>query len=75
MNGNWLATGSRDFLVKLFDIRTMKEFGTLHGHNKEVLIEINISNLLILKLDFRFALLHGTLIMKHVYLREDLMDL
>jgi hypothetical protein len=36
VNGNWLATGSRDFLVKLFDIRTMREFKTLHGQNKEV---------------------------------------
>lgn len=35
-NGNWLATGSRDFLIKLFDIRKMKEFSTLYGQNKEV---------------------------------------
>lgn len=26
MNGNWLATGATDGFVKLYDIRTMKEF-------------------------------------------------
>ena len=35
-NGNWLASGSRDGLVKLFDVRTMKEVETLRGHNCDV---------------------------------------
>lgn len=35
-NGNWLATGSMDGLVKLFDIRVMKEFAVLRGQNTEV---------------------------------------
>lgn len=39
MNGNWLLTGSRDQLVKVFDIRTMKEFQTLRGHKREVQIQ------------------------------------
>lgn len=34
-NGNWLVTGSRDHLLKLFDIRTMKELQTFRGHKKE----------------------------------------
>jgi polyadenylation factor subunit 2 len=36
MNGNWLLTASRDQLIKLFDIRTMKELFTFKGHKKEV---------------------------------------
>ena len=35
-NGNWLATASRDHLIKLFDIRTMKELWVLKGHKKDV---------------------------------------
>jgi WD40 repeat protein len=35
-NGNWLATGSMDGLVKLFDIRTMKEIEVWRGQNSEV---------------------------------------
>lgn len=35
-NGNWLVTGSRDHLVKLYDIRMMKEMMTFRGHKKEV---------------------------------------
>ena len=36
MNGNWLLTASRDHLVKLFDIRNMKEeMQTFKGHKKE----------------------------------------
>jgi hypothetical protein len=35
-NGNWLASGARDQLVKMFDIRVMKEFATFHGHNNQV---------------------------------------
>ena len=35
-NGNWLLTASRDHLVKLFDIRNMKEeLQTFKGHKKE----------------------------------------
>ncbi|XP_013416027.1 pre-mRNA 3' end processing protein WDR33 [Lingula anatina] len=35
-NGNWLLTASRDHLVKLFDIRSMKEeMQTFKGHKKE----------------------------------------
>jgi len=34
-NGNWLLSGSRDRLVKVFDIRTMKEISTFRGHKKE----------------------------------------
>ena len=34
-NGNWLLTGSRDHLLKLFDIRMMKELQTFRGHKKE----------------------------------------
>lgn len=34
-NGNWLLTGSRDHLLKVFDIRVMKEFQTFRGHKKE----------------------------------------
>jgi polyadenylation factor subunit 2 len=35
-NGNWLLTGSRDQLLKIFDIRTMRELQTFRGHKKEV---------------------------------------
>lgn len=35
-NGNWLATASRDYLIKLFDIRAMKELAILKGHKKDV---------------------------------------
>ncbi|XP_054769067.2 pre-mRNA 3' end processing protein WDR33-like [Lytechinus pictus] len=35
VNGNWLLTASRDHLVKLFDIRMMKELFTFRGHKKE----------------------------------------
>lgn len=35
-NGNWLLTASRDHLLKLFDIRNMKEeMQTFRGHKKE----------------------------------------
>ena len=43
INGNWLATGSRDQLVKVFDIRAMKELEVYRGHQKEVInIIINL---------------------------------
>lgn len=35
-NGNWLATGSKDGLCKIFDIRTLREMETLRGHNSDV---------------------------------------
>ena len=35
-NGNWLLTASRDHLLKLFDIRNLKqELQTFRGHKKE----------------------------------------
>ena len=34
-NGNWLLTASRDHLLKLFDIRMMKEMQTFRGHKRE----------------------------------------
>ena len=35
-NGNWLLTASRDHLLKVFDIRNMKEeIQTFKGHKKE----------------------------------------
>lgn len=35
-NGNWLATAGRDQLVKVYDIRTMKELQIFRGHKKEI---------------------------------------
>ena len=35
-NGNWLLTASKDSLIKVYDIRMMKELFTLKGHKKEV---------------------------------------
>lgn len=35
-NGNWLLTSSKDQIVKLFDIRTLKEIQTYRAHKKEV---------------------------------------
>ncbi|GMT14474.1 hypothetical protein PFISCL1PPCAC_5771 [Pristionchus fissidentatus] len=35
-NGHWLLTASRDHLIKLYDIRMMKEMRTFRGHKKEV---------------------------------------
>lgn len=35
-NGNWMASVGRDQVVKLFDIRMMKEFASLKGHSKEI---------------------------------------
>ena len=34
-NGNWLLTASRDHLIKVFDIRAMKEIQAFRGHKKE----------------------------------------
>ena len=35
-NGNWLLTASRDHLLKLFDVRNMKEeMQSFKGHKKE----------------------------------------
>ncbi|CAD5210103.1 unnamed protein product [Bursaphelenchus okinawaensis] len=35
-NGNWLLSGSRDHVIKLYDIRMLKEVQTFRGHKKEV---------------------------------------
>ncbi len=35
-NGNWLVSASRDQLVKLFELRMMREMQTFRGHKKEV---------------------------------------
>ena len=35
-NGNWLITGGRDKLIKLFDIRFLKEMQTFKGHDKDI---------------------------------------
>ena len=35
-NGNWLLTASKDHLLKVIDIRMMKELQTFKGHNSEV---------------------------------------
>ena len=39
-NGNWLLTASRDHLLKLWDIRMMKEITTFRGHKKEIHCEL-----------------------------------
>ena len=39
-NGNWLLTSSRDSMVKLFDIRVMKDVHTYRAHKKEVNCEL-----------------------------------
>ena len=36
LNGYWLATASRDTLIKVFDIRNMKELQLFRGHKKDV---------------------------------------
>ncbi|CAB3411246.1 unnamed protein product [Caenorhabditis bovis] len=36
-NGNWLLTGGRDHLIKMYDIRVMKELQTYRAHKKEVI--------------------------------------
>jgi polyadenylation factor subunit 2 len=36
VNGNYLATGSKDFNVKLFDLRMMAEVECYKGHNREI---------------------------------------
>jgi polyadenylation factor subunit 2 len=35
-NGNWLASGSKDGMIKLYDIRTMREIESFRGHNSDV---------------------------------------
>ena len=35
-NGNWLLSGSRDHVVKLYDIRMLREFQSFRGHKKEI---------------------------------------
>jgi WD40 repeat protein len=41
-NGNWLLTASRDHLLKLFDIRMMKEIQSFRGHKREATGECSI---------------------------------
>jgi polyadenylation factor subunit 2 len=36
LNPHWFLSGSRDNLVKLFDIRIMKDFQTMRAHKKEI---------------------------------------
>jgi polyadenylation factor subunit 2 len=36
LNGNWFISASRDQLLKLYDIRMMKEMQTFRGHKREV---------------------------------------
>jgi len=35
-NGNWMITASRDNLIKVLDIRAMKEMYVLRGHHRDV---------------------------------------
>jgi len=35
-NGNWFVSASRDCMLRLFDIRMMKELQVFRGHEKEV---------------------------------------
>lgn len=42
-NGNWLLTASRDHLLKLFDIRMMKEMQTFRGHKREATGRNNVT--------------------------------
>lgn len=44
-NGNWLASGSMDGLVKLYDIRTMKEMEVWRGHCSEVRVAVFVRGL------------------------------
>lgn len=54
-----VATASRDQLVKVYDIRAMKEFATLRGHKKEVCCE---SRLLIMSSVLSHGLERGLLV-------------
>jgi len=36
-NGNWLASAGRDQMIKLYDVRTMKELQTFKGHKREAI--------------------------------------
>uniref|UniRef100_A0A914Z748 Uncharacterized protein n=1 Tax=Panagrolaimus superbus TaxID=310955 RepID=A0A914Z748_9BILA len=42
-NGHWLLSGSRDHLIKLYDIRMMNELFTFKGHRKEVVWKYKVS--------------------------------
>uniref|UniRef100_A0A2N9H2U1 Anaphase-promoting complex subunit 4 WD40 domain-containing protein n=2 Tax=Fagus sylvatica TaxID=28930 RepID=A0A2N9H2U1_FAGSY len=35
-NGNWVLTASKDQIIKLYDIRAMKELESFRGHRKDV---------------------------------------
>lgn len=39
-NGNWLLSASRDHVIKLYDIRMLKEVQSFRGHKKEVTCEL-----------------------------------
>lgn len=60
-NGNWLITGSRDHLVKLYDIRMMKEMMTFRGHKKEVTCKYSFSHILLIPTSISFQLSNGIL--------------
>lgn len=36
LNGNWVLTACRDSVLRLYDIRTLRDFQNLRGHKKEV---------------------------------------
>ena len=42
-NGNWLLTGARDQLLRVYDIRTMKELQSFKGHKREVQCNFNFN--------------------------------
>lgn len=56
-NGNWLLTAARDQLLKLFDVRTMRELQTFKAHKKEV--TCIISTFLVISTHSQLQLLHG----------------
>ncbi len=35
-NGNWLASGAKDGLIRVYDIRKMKETEVFRGHNCDI---------------------------------------
>lgn len=56
-NGNWLLTASRDHLLKLFDIRAMKEMQTFRGHKREATGSSHVV-VVILDLDLIIKIIH-----------------
>jgi polyadenylation factor subunit 2 len=53
-NGHSVATASRDQLIKVFDIRMMKELANLRGHKKEVCCELAFQILYLRKVVISF---------------------